>query len=164
MSLKLTSRINSGRRGVRAMSSRLWTQTASFQTVWKALKRKKVKVKNNTGRKKHISENFLLLPIDKFTAGIDTSQWHLMIRNTTQTLEFNTTSTSANAQNSTEQVRSVFENANLVLVQANGLCLEDNEITRGISITPAWYIHIARSIPSYKQMPQRVSVKSLRHE
>ena len=52
-------------------------------------------------------------------------------------LEFNTTSTSANAQNSTEQVRSAFENANLVLVQANGLCLEDNEITRGISITPA---------------------------
>ena len=63
-----------------------------------------------------------------------------MIRNTAQMLHFNITSTSANVQDLTEQVRSGFENADLVLVQANGLRFEDNEITRGISITPAWYM------------------------
>ena len=77
-------------------------------------------------------------------------------------LHFNITSTSANVQDLTEQVRSGFENADLVLVQANGLRFEDNEITRGISITHAWYTDIVRLILSYKQMPQRVSVKSLR--
>ena len=51
-------------------------------------------------------------------------------------LHFNITSTSANVQDLTERVRSGFENADLVLVQANGLRFEDNEITRGISITP----------------------------
>ena len=60
-------------------------------------------------------------------------------------LHLNITSTSANVQDLAEQVRSGFENADLVLVQVNGLRFEDNEITRGISIT-------------------NVSVKSLRHD
>ena len=77
-------------------------------------------------------------------------------------LHFNITNAIANVQDLTEQVRSGFENADLVLVQANGLHFEDNEITRGISITHAWYTDIVRLILSYKQMPQRVSVKSLR--
>ena len=55
-------------------------------------------------------------------------------------LHFNITSTSANVQDWTEQIRSGFENADLVLVQANGLRFEDNEITRGIATTPAWYM------------------------
>ena len=55
-------------------------------------------------------------------------------------LHFNITSTSANVQDLTERVRSGFENADLVLVQANGLRFEDNEITRGRSITSAWYM------------------------
>ena len=53
-------------------------------------------------------------------------------------LHFNITSAIANVQDLTEQVRSGFENADLVLVQANGLRFEDNEITRGIPITHAW--------------------------
>ena len=61
-------------------------------------------------------------------------------------LHFNITSTIANVQDLTEQVRSGFENASLVLVQANGLRFEDNEITRGISITHAWYIDIVRLV------------------
>ena len=55
-------------------------------------------------------------------------------------LHLNITSTSANVQDLAEQIRSGFENADLVLVQANGLRFEDNEITRGISITPARYM------------------------
>ena len=77
-------------------------------------------------------------------------------------LHFNITSSIANVQDLTEEVRSGFENADLVLVQANGLRFEDNEITRGISITNAWYTDIVRLILWYKQMPQRISVKSLR--
>ena len=61
-------------------------------------------------------------------------------------LHFNITSTIANVQDLTEQVRSGFENTGLVLVQANGLRFEDNEITRGISITHAWYIDIVRLV------------------
>ena len=61
-------------------------------------------------------------------------------------LHFNIISTSANVQDLTEKVRSGFENVDLVLVQANGLRFEDNEITRGISITTARYTHIARLI------------------
>ena len=61
-------------------------------------------------------------------------------------LHFNITSTIANVQDLTEQVRSGFENAGLVLVQANGFRFEDNEITRGISITHAWYIDIVRLV------------------
>ena len=61
-------------------------------------------------------------------------------------LHFNITSTIANVQDLTEQVRSGFENAGLVLVPANGLRFEDNEITRGISITHAWYIDIVRLV------------------
>ena len=61
-------------------------------------------------------------------------------------LHFNITSAFANGQDLTEQVRSGFENAGLVLVQANGLRFEDNEITRGISITHAWYIDIVRLV------------------
>ena len=53
-----------------------------------------------------------------------------MIRNTTQDAHFNITSTSANVQDLTEQVQSGFENADLVLVQANGLRFEDDRITR----------------------------------
>ena len=59
-------------------------------------------------------------------------------------LHFNITSTSANVQDLTEKVRSGFENVDLVLVQANGLRFEDNEVTRGIFITTARYTHIAR--------------------
>ena len=55
-------------------------------------------------------------------------------------LHLNITSTSANFQDLAEQIRSGFENADLVLVQANGLRFEDNEITRGRSITSAWYM------------------------
>ena len=55
-------------------------------------------------------------------------------------LHLNITNTSANVQDLAEQVRSGFENADLVLVQVNGLRFEDNEITRGISITNAWYV------------------------
>ena len=69
-----------------------------------------------------------------------------MIRNTTRMLHFNITSAIANVQDLTEQVRSGFENADLVLVQANGLRFEDNEITRGIPITHAWYTDIVRLI------------------
>ena len=61
-------------------------------------------------------------------------------------LHFNITSSIANVQDLTEEVRSGFENADLVLVQANGLRFEDNEITRGISITNAWYTDIVRLI------------------
>ena len=61
-------------------------------------------------------------------------------------LHFNITITIANVQDLTEQVRSGFENTGLVLVQANGLRFEDNEITRGISITHAWYIDIVRLV------------------
>ena len=61
-------------------------------------------------------------------------------------LHFNITSTSANVQDLTEQVKSAFEKADLVLVQANGLRFEDNEITRGIPITHAWYTDIVRLI------------------
>ena len=61
-------------------------------------------------------------------------------------LHFNITSPIANVQDLTEEVRSGFENADLVLVQANGLRFEDNEITRGISITNAWYTDIVRLI------------------
>ena len=87
-----------------------------------------------------------------------------MIRNTTQDAHFNITSTSANVQDLIEQVQSGFENADLVLVQANGLRFEDDGITRGISIAPAYYLHIARLILWYKQIPQRVSVKSLMYD
>ena len=55
-------------------------------------------------------------------------------------LHLNITSTSAHVQDLAEQIRSGFENADLVLVQANGLRFEDNEITRGRSITSAWYM------------------------
>ena len=61
-------------------------------------------------------------------------------------LHFNITSPIANVQDLTEEVRSGFENADLVLVQANGFRFEDNEITRGISITNAWYTDIVRLI------------------
>ena len=50
-------------------------------------------------------------------------------------LHFNITSAIANVQDLTE---SGFENADLVLVQANGLRFEDNKIARGISVTHAW--------------------------
>ena len=40
-------------------------------------------------------------------------------------------------QDLTEKVRNGFENADLVPVQAIGLRFEDNEIAKGILITPA---------------------------
>lgn len=43
----------------------------------------------------------------------------------------------ANVQDLTEKVRNGFENADLVPVQAIGLRFEDNEIAKGILITPA---------------------------
>ena len=56
-------------------------------------------------------------------------------------LQFRVTGNSV--QDLTEKVRNGFENADLVPVQAIGLRFENNEIAKGILITPAWYIHIA---------------------
>ena len=74
-------------------------------------------------------------------------------------IHFNITSTSANVQDLEEKVRRGFENADLVLVQAYGLQFEDNEISRGRSIMPAWYIHIPSLTFSYKQTPPVCSHK-----
>ena len=72
---------------------------------------------------------------------------------------FNITSTSANVQDLEEKMRRGFENVDLVLVQANGLQFEDNEILRGTSIIPAWYIHVPSLTLSYKQTPPICSRK-----
>ena len=48
-----------------------------------------------------------------------------------------------NAVDITEKVRSDFENHNLVLVQANGLRIEDNGVTRGIYLKLSLYtVHV----------------------
>lgn len=52
-------------------------------------------------------------------------------------LQFRITGNNANVQDLTEKVRNGFENADLVPVQAIGLRFEDNEIAKGILITPA---------------------------
>ena len=46
-------------------------------------------------------------------------------------LHFNITEDSANVQDVTERAREGFAESTLVLVQANGLRIEDNEVTRG---------------------------------
>lgn len=45
---------------------------------------------------------------------------------------FNITEESANLADITEKVRNGFEINDLVLIQANGLRIEDNDVTRGI--------------------------------
>ena len=48
-----------------------------------------------------------------------------------------------NAVDITEKVRSDFEKHNLVLVQANGLRIEDNGVTRGIYLKLSLYtVHV----------------------
>ena len=112
--------------------------------------------------KSTVSENCLVSANDKFTWYVDNLQFFEWLGTQHRMLHFNITSAFANGQDLTEQVRSGFENADLVLVQGNGLRFEDNEITRGISITHAWYTNIVRLMLWYKQIPQRVSVKSLK--
>ena len=53
------------------------------------------------------------------------------LADTLRMLHFNITEDSANVQDITEKAREGFAESSLVLVQANGLRIEDNAVTRG---------------------------------
>ena len=66
-------------------------------------------------------------------------------------LHFNITKDSANVQDVTERAREGFAESTLVLVQANGLRIEDNEVTRdNIPTVSAFYINVILFILALK--------------
>ena len=66
-------------------------------------------------------------------------------------LHFNITEDSANVQDVTERAREGFAESTLVLVQANGLRIEDNEVTRdNIPTVSALYINVMLFILALK--------------